>query len=219
MSDGATKSTSGMAIASLVTGICGVLCILPCIGGLLGVIFGHVSLGQIKRSGGSMGGRGMAIGGLVTGYLGIVLSVLVVPALFLPVLSKAREKARRVNCAGNLKQIGLALMMYAVDNDGTLPTTANGGVDFGTVADAGYITPSGKVWACPSAWQQGLSVHNSNYTYVGSGLKVSNPNAPNVVIAYEASGNHPGNSWMNALFIDGHVEGARPDGSKGWNKN
>lgn len=217
--------TSGMATGSLVCGICGLLCVLPFIGSLLAVILGHLSLGEIRRSEGRIGGRGRAIGGLTTGYIGLtflpVLAVISIMAgMMLPVLSKAREKARRVNCAGNLKQIGLALLMYSGDNKGHFPTAPNGGVDFGVLADAGYITPSGKVWACPSARAQGLSVHNSNYIYVGSGLNwEDNDNAPNTVIVFEASGNHPGNSWMNALFMDGHVEGARPDGSKGWNKN
>ena len=38
---------------------------------ILGVIFGHVSLSQIKKDGGN--GRGMAIAGLVIGYIFIAL--------------------------------------------------------------------------------------------------------------------------------------------------
>ncbi len=57
-----------------------------------------------------------------------------------------------------------------------------------------------------------------NYRYVGSGLKDDDPDLTSTRIAYDASGNHPGNKWMNCLFIDGHVEGSRPDGNKIWNK-
>lgn len=57
--------TSGMAIASLVLGIVWVYWITS----VLAVIFGHVALGEIKRSGGTVGGRGMAIAGLVLGYV------------------------------------------------------------------------------------------------------------------------------------------------------
>ena len=47
------------------------------IGRALAVVFGHIALGQIARSGQS--GRGLAITGLVLGYLG--LAVLVIIAL------------------------------------------------------------------------------------------------------------------------------------------
>ena len=61
-------------------------------------------------------------------------------------LSKAREKARRVNCAGNLKQIGLSLLMYSGDFDGFFPnkntTTAN--VNFDPLVTQNYIQ-DGKV--------------------------------------------------------------------------
>lgn len=57
--------TNGLAVASLVLGIiwlCG-------LGSILAVIFGHVALGQIKRSGEQ--GAGLAIAGLVLGWVGV----------------------------------------------------------------------------------------------------------------------------------------------------
>jgi thiol-disulfide isomerase/thioredoxin len=63
--------TNGLAIASLVFGIFPVFGV----GALLAVIFGHVSIGQIKRSDGAESGRGMAIAGLILGYLWIALFV------------------------------------------------------------------------------------------------------------------------------------------------
>jgi hypothetical protein len=46
------------------------------IGSILAIVFGHVALSQIKKSGGTQGGRGMAIAGLVLGYVSIGLSIL-----------------------------------------------------------------------------------------------------------------------------------------------
>ncbi len=57
--------TNGMATASLV---CGLIGFFACgLTSVLAVIFGHVSLSQIKRTG--EGGHGMAVTGLILGYL------------------------------------------------------------------------------------------------------------------------------------------------------
>ena len=66
----ASPGNSGLAIASMVTGIVGLLCL----GALLGipaVIMGHIARGQIAQSGGTIGGGGMAMAGLVCGYFAI----------------------------------------------------------------------------------------------------------------------------------------------------
>jgi prepilin-type N-terminal cleavage/methylation domain-containing protein/prepilin-type processing-associated H-X9-DG protein len=51
-----------------------------------------------------------------------VLVVIAIVALFaailLPALVRARESARRVSCANNLKQAGLMLKLFAAENDG-----------------------------------------------------------------------------------------------------
>ena len=42
-------------------------------------------------------------------------------AILLPALNRARQQASLVQCSSNLRQIGQALVMYAGDNQGTLP--------------------------------------------------------------------------------------------------
>ncbi|UBU16963.1 DUF4190 domain-containing protein [Nonomuraea gerenzanensis] len=66
------RSTNGMAVASLVLGIIGlVFCGLTSIPG---VILGHIALNRIKKTGEE--GSGMAVGGLVTSYITVVIWVL-----------------------------------------------------------------------------------------------------------------------------------------------
>ena len=47
----------------------------------------------------------------------VVAIIAILAAMLLPVLSKAREKARQAVCMSNLKQIGLACTMYSQDWD------------------------------------------------------------------------------------------------------
>lgn len=52
----------------------------------------------------------------------VVIGVIaVLAALLLPVLSKAKEKARRAQCVNNLKQLGLGIQLYADDHRDQLP--------------------------------------------------------------------------------------------------
>lgn len=67
--------TSNMALVSLIMGILGWV-VLPVIGSVLAVVFGHAALGDIDRSGGQIGGRGIAQVGLILGYVALGLSVL-----------------------------------------------------------------------------------------------------------------------------------------------
>ena len=48
-----------------------------------------------------------------------ILSLLI--AILLPVLTQARHHARRMACAGNLRQVGVAIHLYADDFDDTIP--------------------------------------------------------------------------------------------------
>jgi prepilin-type N-terminal cleavage/methylation domain-containing protein/prepilin-type processing-associated H-X9-DG protein len=51
----------------------------------------------------------------------VVAIVALLAALLLPSLNRAREHARRVQCASNLRQVSLATIMYANQNRGVFP--------------------------------------------------------------------------------------------------
>ena len=82
---GSPAKAPGLAIASLVTGLAG-LVLVPCLWffpvlPILGIVFGHVSLTRINREG--LPGRGMAITGLVTGYVGLGIGLLLIVLVIL----------------------------------------------------------------------------------------------------------------------------------------
>jgi len=52
----------------------------------------------------------------------VVIAVIAILAgLLLPALSRAKAKAKQLQCLCNMKQAGLAVSMYAVDNEDTIP--------------------------------------------------------------------------------------------------
>ena len=67
-------TTSGLAIASMVCGILGLVlsCMFLGILGIPAVVCGHMAMHQINNSRNMIVGRGMALTGLICGYLGLL---------------------------------------------------------------------------------------------------------------------------------------------------
>ena len=139
-------------------------------------------------------------------WMAVALVVVVVGGgMILPMFSKgfSSGKHRRVNCAGNLKQIGLALIIYAGDDpkDGCFPS----GGDFELLNTGHYLT-DGKVYQCPTAAKPNTLARESNYVYLGRGLKDTNANSTRVILAHDRIGNH--SNWVNCIYLDGHAKGS-----------
>ena len=79
-------STNGMAIASLVCSIANFF-MVPLVGGLLAVIFGHVARGQIRNANGTQTGATLALIGLIVGYIGLALDVAVIVLIIVLIIA------------------------------------------------------------------------------------------------------------------------------------
>jgi len=54
----------------------------------------------------------------------VIAIIAILAAILFPVFARAREKARQASCMSNLKQLALAILMYAEDYDEMLPSNA-----------------------------------------------------------------------------------------------
>lgn len=203
--------TSALAITSLVLGLlsfCTFFLTAP-----LAVILGIISLVMISKSKGQLKGTGMAIAGIVAPIAIVPIAILM--AILFPALAKVRCEALQATCNAHLKQLGVALQMYADDNDRKYPTA-----DKWCDLLKPYYKDE-KVLICPSA----------KYDYEDANVPARchyaiNPHAepnspPDVVLMFETNDgwNQAGGPELlvnsshikiekgcNILFVDGRVE-------------
>ena len=171
----------------------------------------------------------------------VIAIIAILAGMLLPALNSAREKARRVNCTGNLKQFGQAFANYTSAGENLRPAyAASGTVNYseGTSSLAllivsGELTDYG-VYVCPSSTTK-KGTAPATITTTNTGLNCADTTNATVSYAYipgldATAGADSGimadgyianttlNHTMfgNILYGDGHVAGSTGTTSKNW---
>ena len=127
----------------------------------------------------------------------IIIAILI--GLLMPASLRVRDETLRRKCANNLRQIYVALISYAQDNNGRLPKDG-GGLSWGDYLYPNYIDNE-KVFNCPAhkdTWE--VSAHAPDYWYNNDATLYDAPNTLLVGCYDEAH-----NGYENKVTIDGNM--------------
>lgn len=95
--------------------------------------------------------RSRIVGFTLVEILIVLVIIAILAAILLPVFMKVRESARAATCAGNLKQMGLAIQLYAADYNGFLPNHLPPDFDCSWVDQIHPYVKAPAIFECPSA--------------------------------------------------------------------
>lgn len=88
-------------------------------------------------------------------------------ALLLPALQQSRAAARSAACKSNMRQIGLAVQMYANNHNGRFPLTAHAGTTSSWVYSLGpYLENVDNIRICPDEPKAAERLANKSTSYV-----------------------------------------------------
>jgi predicted Zn finger-like uncharacterized protein/prepilin-type processing-associated H-X9-DG protein len=191
------QRSNGMAIAAIVVGV--ISFCLPVIGSLLAIIFGILGLRNTRDP--AVGGKGLAIAGICLGAASMVMMPCMA-SIMLPSLNRARETANRVKCASNMRQIGMALMLYSNENRGAYPDRLDDLLRTQDISPTAFVCPSSEDTPGTGPADLSNSAHLS-YVYVGKGMTNAAP--AEAIVLYEDMSDHK-QDGSNFLYGDGHVE-------------
>ena len=166
--------------------------------------------------------------------LAVIAVVGILASLLLPALARSKDRAKNIACLNNLKQLGVAVRLYADSNGGKLPiaeqlpsSPADPANPLPRISDllAAYVgtTPAAPqrqtVFRCPADDTKRFSENGSSYEWFAhyNGRPVDSPRTSknpisDATLMYDYEKFHNSRTSVNALFADYHVAALKTSG-------